>query len=508
MEQSIKAADWIAHHAIVSPFQIACMDIASSRKRTYSELDERVSRLASYMRETLSLPICARVLVLSKNDIDVFEIQFACQRAGLIFVPVNWRLTEREIAFITQDCGADVLFFSPEFNEIAGTLHERGLVDHLLDMNGGRPSRYETCIAQSRRLEAAVPRIEDDCWALIYTSGTTGHPKGAMISYRMAFYNAVELCTAFDLDAGSRNLVVLPTFHTGGLNVFANPVFLRGATNIVLRDFVPEEVIGLLTDPTAGITHLMAVPTMHAMLAAESGFGRLAASGLRGIAVAGAPCPAATIDAYERVGLRLRQCWGMTEAGPLGILMPPHSPAEKRGSSGLPGMFLQAAIASADGQRMPDGEIGELVVRGAAVTRGYWQRDEVNRQVFDASGWFRTGDAAYRDSDGYYYIVDRWKDMYISGGENVYPAEIERVLHLVEGVAECAVVGRPDEKWGEVGRAFVVCRTPGAISADELAAHCRQHLARYKIPKEFLFVDALPRTASGKILKNKLKTIA
>lgn len=505
MDWGVKATDWIAHHAVLTPSRLACIDLASARQRSYGEFHARISALAGFLRTTLGLEIGARVLVLSKNDIDVFEIQFACQRAGLIFVPVNWRLAEREIDFIARDSAASVLFHGSEFSEVAEGLRDRGVVAHLVEMRCGRSSAYETCIAASTPPAKNVERDDTDCWALIYTSGTTGHPKGAMISYRMALYNAIGLCAAFDIDGSSHGLVMLPTFHTGGLNVFANPIFHRGGTNVVMRDFEPGAAIAAVTAAGSRITHMMAVPTMHAMLAAEPGFDGLAASRLRAIAVAGASCPTAIIDAYERIGLQLRQCWGMTEAGPLGILMPPHNPADKRGSSGLPGLFLEAAIAAADGSRAPDGEIGELIVRGPVVTHGYWRREDANEQSFDASGWFRTGDAAYRDEDGYYYVVDRWKDMYISGGENVYPAEIERVLHLAEGVADCAVVGRPDEKWGEVGRAFIVARDRSAIAEADLAAHCGRHLARYKIPKEFVFVDALPRNASGKILKQKLR---
>lgn len=505
MDRSIKAADWIAHHASLVPSRPACIDLASGRTRSYADLHARVARLSGFLRTTLRLETGARVLVLSKNDIDVFEIQFACQRAGLVFVPVNWRLTEPEIDFIARDSAAAVLFHGDTFRSAADGLRASGALDHLVEMRCGRPSAYEAAIADSQPLAEAVDRYDTDCWALIYTSGTTGYPKGAMISYRMALYNAIALCAAFDIDGSSRSLVTLPTFHTGGLNVFANPVFYRGGTNVVMRDFVPGEAIAAIAAQDSRITHLMAVPTMHAMLAAEPGFERLAASRLHAIAVAGASCPLATIDAYDRIGLRLRQCWGMTEAGPLGILMPPHNPADKHGSSGLPGMFIEAMVVMPDGSRAPDGEIGELVVRGPVVTHGYWRRKEVDDRLFDAAGWFRTGDAAYRDRDGYYYIVDRWKDMYISGGENVYPAEIERVLHLLDGVADCAVVGRPDGKWGEVGRAFIVRKEGSTSDEAALAAHCGRHLARYKIPKDFVFVDALPRNASGKILKHRLR---
>jgi fatty-acyl-CoA synthase len=223
------------------------------------------------------------------------------------------------------------------------------------------------------------------------------------------------------------------------------------------------------------------------------------------LCVAGAPCPISTIERYADLGLALRQCWGMTEAGPLALIAPRSMHPGKYGSSGLPSIFATVTLADPEGGPVADGEVGELLVRGPVVTPGYWNRPDANQAAFTASGWFRTGDAAYRDEDGYFYIVDRWKDMFISGGENVYPAEIERAIDLLSGVAECAVVATPDVKWGEVGRAFVVRTQASSIGPDELRAHCALHLARYKIPREFVFVDALPRNSTGKILKAKLR---
>jgi fatty-acyl-CoA synthase len=506
MDQAVRAADWIAYHARVAPGHVACIDLASSRQFTYAAFDARIARLANFLRGGLSVAPGDRVLVLSKNDSDVFELQFACQRLGAIFVPLNWRLAGEELQFIAADANAVVLFHAAEFTAQAHVIQTATGLRHLVDLRSGLPSAYERGIAAASESFSTLANGDLDVWAMIYTSGTTGRPKGAQVTYRMAFFNAVTLCAAFDVNAQSRNLVVLPTFHTGGLNVFANPVFFAGGVNLVLRDFDPALVVMMLGN--GSITHMLGVPTIHAALTAEPGFDRIAADKLRGIAVAGAPCPVSLIERYATLGVALRQCWGMTEAGPLALITPREAPAAKMAASGLQSMFAQAAIADAKGQLLGDDKVGELLVRGPVVTPGYWNREDATREAFIDGGWFRTGDAAWRDADGFHYIVDRWKDMFISGGENVYPAEIERVLAQAEGVEECAVIGMPDEKWGECGRAFIVPRRGRRPLPAALAQHCSRRLAKYKVPRDFVLVDALPRNAAGKVLKTRLREIA
>jgi fatty-acyl-CoA synthase len=502
------AADWIAHHARHTPDAVACVDLDSGRRHSYRAFNERIDRLAAYLATTLELSRGARVLVLSRNDPDVFEIQFACQRAGAIFVPLNWRLAPPELLAIARDCAAEVLFHAAEFDTQATFLRSGLQMRACIPMDGGRPSGYEDAIAAARGVairEAPCRPGLDDPWALIYTSGTTGNPKGACVSYRMAFSNAVGLGSAFRVTAASRNVVVLPTFHTGGLNVFANPVFFHGGQNIIVRDFDAQRLLDALARADVRATHMLAVPTMHAMLQDAPNFESLAAGSLVHLAVAGAPCPPRLVARYADIGLDLRQCWGMTEVGPLVLTAPPRMPAARWGSSGLPSMFVQTRVVDEACQPVDQGQVGELLVQGPSVTRGYWRRPDADAAAFTAQGWFRTGDAVRVDEQGFFYIVDRWKDMFISGGENVYPAEIEAVLGRHPAVGEAAVVGVADPVWGEVGRAFVVLRPGMALAAAELRAFCEDALARYKIPKEFLFVGELPHGPSGKVLKNRLR---
>lgn len=503
MLEQMYSTDWISHHVKRNPHGIACFDVFSNRTLSYAEFDDRIARLATALKEQLGVSGGERVLVLSRNDIDVFEIQFACHRASALFVPLNWRLSTVELQEIAKDAAASVLFFATEFRGVAERIASTIAIGRATELRGGVYSEYEALIGRASVKRREALRRHDDIWALLYTSGTTGKPKAAQITFSMALCNAMTLGQQFRISDESVNLVALPTFHTAGLNVFANPIFFFGGTNVVVRDFEPEGIVDLVNKRDGGITHMMGVPTTHAMLLETPGFERIGRR-LREVCVAGAPCPAPVLEAYARIGLCLRQCWGMTEVGPLALFMP-RKAVRKLDSCGLPGIFAKLKIVDVDGNEVPAGETGELLVKGPVVTSGYWQRPEANALAFDRDGWFRTGDAVRCDDDGYFYIVDRWKDMYISGGENIYPAEIESTLSRFDGISECAVVGIPDERWGEVGRAFIVSRRADPIDREALREHCEQHLARYKIPKEFVLVDTLPRNASGKVLKAKLK---
>lgn len=507
MGKALYSTDWIAHHAERRPQALSCVDVHSGRSLTYAEFDDRISRLANALKGIFSVPSGGRVLVLSRNDTDVFELQFACHRASTIFVPLNWRLSASELEVIARDAGPSILFYGAEFRGVAEMVASAGAIPRSVEMKGGSTSDYENSIAKSSNSRREVVRSDQDIWALLYTSGTTGRPKGAQVTFGMALCNAIVLGSEFRITADCSNLVALPMFHTGGLNVFANPVFFYGGTNIVLREFDPSIAIDLLGGRRGGITHLMGVPTIHAMLASSPGFDQVGSMALREVCVAGAPCPLSTIERYAEFGVSLRQCWGMTEVGPLALLMPRNLLTVKHGSSGLPSIFAKLMVADSKGEQVADGEVGELLVKGPIVTSGYWQRPDATADAFTSGGWFRTGDAVRQDEQGFFYIVDRWKDMYISGGENVYPAEIENTLGLLSDVTESAVVAMSDEKWGEVGRAFVVRAPSSLLDEPQLRAHCERHLARYKIPKEFVFIRELPRNASGKILKTKLREV-
>jgi fatty-acyl-CoA synthase len=509
MTTGIPVEDWIAHHARFAPRSEAAHDLASGRRFTYAQFDDRISRAALWLAHAFDVRQGDRVAVLSMNDTDVFELQFACRRLGAIFLPLNWRLAVPELEFIAKDAGPVVLIHGEEFADAAREVAQLAGVPHTADLANGKPSAYEAGLASALSAGkggALDPPALDlaDIWTIMYTSGTTGRPKGAQITYRMCVFNAVQSAMMVGLTALSRNLVFLPTFHTGGLNVYANPTFHTGGCNVVMRSFEPAHFLRLLGDRGLGLTHALGVPTNFLMLAQEPGFGAADFSHIVSLGVGGAAAPLALIEEYGRKGIKLQQCWGMTETGPVGLLLSGDKALSKVGSSGLPPLYVRLKICDPDGYEVKRGETGELMIKGPTVTPGYWNRPEANRTSFTADGWFHTGDAARQDDDGYFYIVDRWKDMFISGGENVYPVEVENVIYQLDGVLENAVVGVPHEKWGEVGRAFVVLKAGANLDEAAVIEHCGGQLARYKVPKEVRFLGELPHNATGKVLKHQL----
>ena len=497
-------ADWIAHHARYSPQREAVHDLASGRRFTYAQLDERISRAALWMRDRLGVGRGDRVAVLSHNDSDVFEVQFACQRLGAIFLPINWRLATPEIEFICGDAEPRAFLYGVEFEAAAAQVARTCAVEHAAALANGGSSEYEAGIAGASGTLADPGNGLGDTLTIMYTSGTTGRPKGARNTYRMALYNTLNSVVACDVGPRTRNLVFLPTFHTGGLNVYANPVFHTGGTNLVMRTFDPGHFLRILSDRGAALTHALGVPTNFLMTAEEPGFADADLDHLVLLGVGGAPAPLALLERYAEKGVPLQQLWGMTETGPLGLVLGADQALAKAGSSGLPVMYSELEIVDDKGRPLGPEATGELMIRGPNVTPGYWNRPEANREAFTEDGWFHTGDAARTDEDGYFYIVDRWKDMFISGGENVYPVEVENAIYELDGVLENAVVGVPNMKWGEVGRAYVVLKDGSNLDGGAILEHCRDRIARYKVPKEVRLVDELPHNATGKILKHEL----
>jgi fatty-acyl-CoA synthase len=317
----------------------------------------------------------------------------------------------------------------------------------------------------------------------------------------------VNCAGAAGLSSETVQLCVLPMFHTAGLNLYANPILHLGGTVAVMRRFDPGEALRHLADPALGVTHFHGAPALYRAMAEHPDFAAADLSRLRQAFVGTAPVPVALLEAWRRKGVALRQSYGLTETGPLVLNLEAADAARKAGSAGKPVLHAEVrVVADAEGRRdAAAGEVGELWVRGPAVTPGYWNRPEATRAAFAEGGWLRSGDAVRVDEEGFFFVVDRWKDMFISGGENVYPAEVENVLYRHPAVAEAAVIGVPDERWGEVGRAVVVPRPGAAPTEAELLAHCAASLARYKVPRSVALADELPRSALGKVHKPTLR---
>jgi len=499
---SVRHYDWIAHFGRRTPDKIALIDLGSGHRFSYAELDARISRLAAHLRDTLKIARGDRVAVLALNTTDTLEVQFACGRIGAVFLPLNTRLTIPELQFIVGDASPSLMVHDGDLAETALTVAKLCNVSSALLLGPG--GSYEAAIAGAKPLDKSEAVTLDDISTIMYTSGTTGLPKGAIITHGMTFWNCVNLGGPAYISPSSVLLTVLPLFHTGGLNCYTNPVLHAGGTVFIMRAFDPALALELISDPSRRINVFFGVPAIYQFMAqhpsfASSDFSRLVIGG-----VGGAPMPVPLLKVWEARGVALQQGYGMTETSPSVMVLDKEDAARKAGSSGKPVLHTEVRIVRPDGGDADVGELGELWVKGPNVTPGYWNRPDANASSF-TDGWLHTGDATRVDEDGFYYIVDRWKDMYISGGENVYPAEVENVLHQLSAIAEAAVIGIPSEQWGEVGMAIVALKPGHTLAPAEIQAHCAANLARFKCPRLIEFVDVLPRNATGKIHKPTLR---
>jgi fatty-acyl-CoA synthase len=498
----VRYYDWIAHHARRTPGKIALIDIATERRLSYAALDARIARLAGHFRDKLRIGRGDRVAVLAQNATDTLEVQFACGRIGAVFVPLNNRLTVPELEFIVGDASPKLMIHDDDLAEIAEQVVKLTNVPASLLYGAG--ASYESAIAKATPLAQPDIVMLDDISTIMYTSGTTGRPKGAIITHGMTFYNCVNLGPLAYVTPSSVLLTVLPLFHTGGLNCYTNPVLHAGGTTYIMRTFDPALALKLIGDPTSGINLFFGVPAIYQFMAAQPSFADTDFTRLIIGGVGGAPMPVPLLKVWEARGVALQQGYGMTETSPAVLALDREDAAAKAGSAGKPVLHTEVRIVKPDGSDAATGELGELWVKGPNITPGYWNRPEANATSF-TDGWLHTGDATRMDEDGFYYIVDRWKDMYISGGENVYPAEVENVLYQIAGIAEAAVIGIPDATWGETGLAIVALKPNHTVSETEIVAHCRANLARFKCPQRVDFVTALPRNATGKVHKPTLR---
>lgn len=498
----VPAYDWIAHHAHFAPDSPALSDAWTGWRVTYAELDARVGRLAGHLAGALGVCRGDRVAMLALNSTEHFEVMFACRRIGAVFLPLNWRLTVSELTYIVQDAAPRCLLFGGDFADTAAALVPHVPAAQHLRFEYCAPGPYEEAIAAAA-YAAPVELSHGDVWTILYTSGTTGRPKGAQITHGMVFFSSINSIQKLGITSESRGLTFMPLFHAGGLFLFAAYIFHFGGCNTVMRSFDARRTLRLLADRSAGITHLLGVPTQFIMISELPEFAEAELGHVHTVTVGGAAAPVALLERYLAKGIVLQQGWGMTETAAMATVLSKVRAHDKIGSCGLPVLHTTLRVVDESMRDVAPGETGELLIKGPTVTPGYWKRPREQDPAF-VDGWLRTGDAVRIDDEGYLYVVDRIKDMYISGGENVYPLEVENALHALPDVVEAAVIGVADAKWGEVGRAFIVLRTPGAIAEADVLHHCETRLARYKIPKQIRFVEALPHNATGKLLKHAL----
>jgi fatty-acyl-CoA synthase len=485
--------DPVRTHAAATPSRLAVGCAETGRRWTWAELDASIDRAAAWVVARLGPASGARVAVLARNHPLQLVLQVACARAGAIFVPLNWRLAPPEIEALLADADPALLFRDRDFAASAFTVEKHLLAD--LEALGEAVS---TPPAEARR-------GWDEAMTLLYTSGTSGKPKGVIVTEANAFWGNANFIFGSLVGHDSVFLCDMPMFHTAGLFAAVRVPILVGGTVWISAGFDPAKTIARIADPALGITHYFSVPQMATTLWQHPDFAPRKFRGLKLYVTGGAPNPRAQVERFARAGIRFSDGFGMSETGS-NFAMPVLDEArliEKAGSCGLPLMAVQTRIVDDHGADVARGEVGELWLRGPSVTPGYWNQPELTAAAFH-DGWFKTGDAALQDADGFFFLVDRKKDMYISGGENVYPAEVEAVLAELHDIAEAAVIGVPDERWGEVGRAHVVLRPGAELTAEAIIAHCRARLARFKTPHAVVLTEALPRTASGKVQKHLL----
>ena len=502
----VRAYDWIAHHGANRPHHEAIRDLGTGRTFTYAELDVRVDATAAYLA-SLGIGRGDRVAVLAHNGVEFFDIQFACARTGSICVLLNWRLTVPELQFILDDSAPDLLVHDASFADAAADLQERCSIGELLAIDGGTPdSPYEQALVRfAGHSPGRAELTHDDVITIMYTSGTTGLPKGAMITHGMNFWNCVNLGIPAGIGIDTVHLSVLPLFHTGGLNCYSNPVLHAGGTVVIMQQFDPGAALAVLGDPDQGITHFFAVPAPYQFMLQHPDFAGTDLSRLRIAGVGGAPCALTIMEGWAERGVLLSQGFGMTETSPACIFLDPGDALRKIGSTGKALLHTEFRIVDDTGAECGPDEVGELWVAGPNITPGYWNRPDATAAAFEGR-WLKTGDAARMDDEGFVYIVDRWKDMYISGGENVYPAEVENVLYQLPQVAEVAVIGVPHDRWGEAGLAVLALKPGTTLDRAAVVEHCLGQLAKFKVPNDVAIVEELPRNATGKVLKRELRT--
>ena len=502
--------DTLARRAIYSPDRLAVVDAGKAGRPhyTYAQLNERANRFANWLRDVAGITKGDRVGIVAFDGVEFLDAFFACGKLGAILACYNWRMHWRELVQVMDDTTPRVLIFSDEFKDsIAQALPHAPSVTHTLHIEGeGIPgSRHFESALQAAPADPVTTEsvTEEDTAALIFTGGTTGVPRGAQISHRMIVWNTLNT-VIHDILPGDTTVNIFPMFHTGGLLVYTTPLMIVGGTVVLVRRFDPVLVLDLIQEYKADF--FAGVPTMYQMLTQAPNWPDADLSSLRFCTSGGAPLPVTLVEKFrDEKGVRFKQGFGMTEFGPGIFALAPEDAIRKAGSIGRPNFFVDARVVNEHNRPLGPGEVGELVLKGPSFCSGYFNRPDAMAEVVDEDGWFHTGDMARYDDEWYFFIVDRKKDMFISGGENIYPAEIEQVLYRHPAVHQCAVIGVPDPKWGEVGIACVVLAPGAAATEDDLLAYLREHLAGFKVPRSVAFLDALPISAAGKILKRELR---
>jgi fatty-acyl-CoA synthase len=471
---------------------------------TFQQLSDRTRSLASAFQK-MGLKPGSRIAYLGFNNSALLEVMFAAASMGGVFVAVNFRLTGDELTYILNDSEVEALFVDddlyPVINPVRSAIGCEKFISVQTPVEGDY--NFNDLIAQNQPLQECYKSVPDETAVIMYTSGTTGKPKGAMLTHSNLYWNFVNTSMAVGFMESDVTLVCAPLFHIGGLNVTTLGTLFVGGHAVILKNFDPENVLKLIEEMK--ISTMFGAPTMFQMMALQDRWLATDLSSLRVLMVGAAPVPEPLIHAYNDRGVPFCQGYGLTETAPLALILQPDNVLAKVGSAGKAPMFTDVQLVDANNDPVPVGERGEVVVRGPNVMKGYLNRPDATLEAIDENGWFHTGDVAYMDDDGFFFICDRLKDMIITGGENVYPAEVESVLLGHDAIVDVAVLGVSDEKWGEAVIAVAVLAEGQSLTLSELREYGTHHLARYKLPLQLYCLDELPRNPSGKVLKFKMR---
>ncbi|WP_432906636.1 acyl-CoA synthetase [Micromonospora matsumotoense] len=495
---------WVARRRLRSPDKIALIHGAGATV-TYAQFADAVDRVSAVLREH-GVGAGDTVAYLGENSPEFLQVMFGAAQVGAVFVPVNTRLAPPEVGYVLADCAARVLIHDPDFATPVATALPAARPPHVVVTGEGTPDRPGLAHL-TRTVEPGCTGQVDigpqDPAAIVYTSGTTGRAKGAVLTHGNLTWVALNCVVDYDVVSTDVALMISPLFHVASLGMGALPVILKGATMVVEKGFEPGRALAQIARHR--VTMLSGVPTTYQLMADHPDWPSTDLSTLAKLTCGGSAVPARILHAYEERGLSFSQGYGMTEAAPGATALPPAMTRAKQGSVGLPHFFTDVRITDPAGVVLPAGEIGQIEVAGPNVFPGYHGLPAATAEAFTADGWFRSGDLGHLDADGYLYVSGRLKDMIISGGENIYPAELELLLGEIDGVVSAAVIGVPDDRWGEVPWAIVTVREGAAVDTDAVRAHLDGRIARYKLPKNVVIVDELPRTASGKVRKAELR---
>lgn len=496
--------DWFEKWAVYNPFKIAFREFETGRQYSYSQFNKLGNNMAAHLCDEHGFKKGDRLAVISETCIEYMVLFAVAQKSGIILVPLNYRLSPPELDYIIDNADVKGLVYDEKFlHKVEGletckNTQVKFSMDDLAEIN-------RSCMESKTASNPVKANLDaDDPIFILYTSGTTAFPKGAIYTHKMLFWNSINTELRLNITSNDVSINCAPPFHTGGWNVLVTPFIHHGAYTLLIKSFDADLILEMLDLEHATIW--WAVPTMLKMMAESRVFDKVKLSRLRYFIVGGEAMPVPLIEKWHEKGVLIRQGYGLTEVGPNVTSLDHQDATRKKGSIGTLNFYYDAKLVDENAREVGPGETGELILTGPTVTPGYWKNEEETKNTI-TEGWFHTGDLMVKDKDGYYFVVDRIKNMYISGGENVYPAEVEHVIGKHPAVNAVAIVGVADEKWGETGKAFIVLNPEKEITEKEIYDYCVERLAKYKVPKHIQFMDELPQNDAGKIDRKKLKEI-